>query len=522
MSAFDKIRQHSKEVAELNLRDLLNVPDRFTSLSLTVGEVLFDFSKHLVTPETMALLTDLAREKDVSGACERMFTGEKINNTEGRAVLHTALRAPKDTSVNVDGEDVMPYIHSVLERMRSFSAKVINGQHKGYTGKPITDIVNIGIGGSDLGPRFVVESLQDYKTSLTTHFVSNVDGAAITGVLARVNPETTLFIIASKTFTTEETMLNTTAAKNWFVEMTGSQEAVAKHFVALSTNEKDVAAFGINPDLMFPFRDWVGGRYSLWSAIGLSIMLSIGPSNFDRLLAGAHTMDTHFRETPLERNVPVIMGMLGVWYRNFWNYPAHLLLPYDDRLAKMAKFVQQMDMESNGKSVTRNGMPVTTETGPFIFGEPGTDSQHSFMQLVHQGTTPIPADFIICAEPHHQLADNHATLLSNCFAQSRALAIGQTLEEADGDALRVFPGNRPSTTIMLPSMSPFSLGLLLAAYEHKVFVQGIIWDLNSFDQPGVELGKKLAKSLKPAVQSGTPADNLDQSTNGLIRHLGGI
>lgn len=521
MTALDNLKQHRQAAATFSLRDLLTKPERFESLSLTVDNVLFDFSKHLATPETIRLLSQLAQEKNLAAERERMFTGETINNTEGRAVLHTALRAPQGTTVNVDGENVMPYIHDVLDRMRAFSTKVINGEHKGYTGKAITDVVNIGIGGSDLGPRFVVEALQDYHTSLTTHFVSNVDGAAITGVLEKINPETTLFIIASKTFTTEETMLNAAAAKSWLVAKTGNNDAVSKHFVALSTNEKDVAAFGINPDLMFPFRDWVGGRYSLWSAIGLSIMLSVGPDNFDKLLQGAHTMDTHFREAPLEENVPVIMGLLGVWYRNFWDYPAHLLLPYDDRLAKLAKFVQQMDMESNGKAVTRDGKPAATETGPFLFGEPGTDSQHSFMQLVHQGTTPIPADFIVCAKPHHKLAENHTTLLSNCFAQSRALAIGQTLEEAEGDPLRVFPGNRPSTTIMLPAMTPASLGLLLAAYEHKVFVQGIIWGLNSFDQPGVELGKKLAKSLKPAVQSATPAEKLDQSTNGLIRYLGG-
>lgn len=521
MSTWDTLSQHQKTVQTSPLRDLLAKPDRFGQFSLNFEGALFDFSKHLATSETIDLLVKLAEEKNLEAARDRMFSGEKINNTEGRAVLHTALRNPEGRKVEVDGEDVMPYIHSVLKRMRAFSDNVINGTHKGYTGKAITDVVNIGIGGSDLGPRFVVEALQDYHSSLTTHFVSNVDGAAINAVLKKVNPETTLFIVASKTFTTEETMLNANVAKDWFVKKAGSSDAVAKHFVALSTNEKDVSAFGINPDLMFPFRDWVGGRYSLWSAIGLSIMLSIGPKNFDQLLAGAHAMDTHFKTAPLGKNIPVLMGLLGVWYRNFWNYPAHLLLPYDDRLAKLAKYVQQMDMESNGKAVTRHGTPVTSETGPFLFGEPGTDSQHSFMQLVHQGTTPIPADFIVCAKPHHPYADNHLSLLTNCLAQSRALAIGQTLAEADGDAFRVFGGNRPSTTIILPTMSPFTLGLLLAAYEHKVFVQGIVWDLNSFDQPGVELGKKLAKSLKPAVQSAKPADNLDQSTNGLIRHLGG-
>lgn len=520
MNAWDAVANHQQHTI-FNLRELFTKADRFRALSLSVENTLFDFSKHLVTPETMTLLVNLAKDKNLEAYRDQMFKGDKINNTEGRAVLHTALRAPENTNVEVDGENVMPYIHGVLKAMRAFSSAVITGKHTGYTGKAITDIVNIGIGGSDLGPRFVVEALQDYHTALKTHFVSNVDGAAISAVLRQINPETTLFIVASKTFTTEETMLNANVAKDWFVKQAGSEDAVAKHFVALSTNEKDVRAFGINPDLMFPFRDWVGGRYSLWSAIGLSIMLSVGPDNFDQLLAGAHAMDTHFKTAPLDKNVPVMMGLLGVWYRNFWDYPAHLLLPYDDRLGKLAKYVQQMDMESNGKSVTRHGTHVSHETGPFLFGEPGTDSQHSFMQLVHQGTTPIPADFIICAKPHHPYADNHLSLLTNCLAQSRALAIGQTLAEADGDAFRVFDGNRPSTTIILPELSPFTLGLMLAAYEHKVFVQGIVWELNSFDQPGVELGKKLAKSLKQSVQSATPANNLDQSTQGLIRHLGG-
>lgn len=521
MSAWDNLNQHRTATQNLSLRDLLSEPDRFKTFSFEVSGTLFDFSKHLVTIDTIKSLVTLAAEKNVESFRDQMFAGEKINTTEKRAVLHTALRAPVDRSLMIDGEDIMPYIHGVLDRMRAFSNRVISGEHTGYSGKKITDVVNIGIGGSDLGPRFVCESLRDYATRLKVHFVSNVDGSAMSSVLAQVDPETTLFIVASKTFTTEETMLNAVVAKDWLIRKSGSEASIARHFVALSTNEKEVTAFGINPDLMFPFRDWVGGRYSLWSAIGLSIMLCVGPDNFDQLLAGAHSMDTHFKETPLERNVPVLMGLLGVWYRNFWNYPAHLLLPYDDRLTKLAKYVQQMDMESNGKAVTRDGQPVTTETGPFLFGEPGTDSQHSFMQLVHQGTTPIPADFIVCAKPHHDLKDNHTSLLANCLAQSRALAVGQTLAEAENDPFRVFTGNRPSTTIILPEMSPFALGQLLAAYEHKVFVQGIVWNLNSFDQPGVELGKKLAKTLKPVLQSGTSPDKLDQSTQGLIAYIGG-
>ncbi len=520
MTAWSLLKQHHAALATtISLRALLDLSDRFNAMSFGVNGTLFDFSKHLVTPETLALLIDLAKDKGVAEARDKMFKGDKINNTEKRSVLHTAVRAPLTPPLVVDGEDVMPFIHDVLGKMRAFSTRVISGEHKGHTGKSITDIVNIGIGGSDLGPRFVCEALRDYQTSLTTHFVSNVDGSAITAVLDKVNPETTLFIVASKTFTTEETMLNASIAKDWLIKHTGKPDSVAKHFAALSTNEKEVTAFGINPDQTFPFRDWVGGRYSLWSAIGLSIMLHVGPDNFDALLAGAHAMDTHFKTAPLEKNIPVLMGMLGVWYRNFWDYPAHLLLPYDDRLAKLAKFIQQMDMESNGKSVRADGTPVQSTTGPFIFGEPGTDSQHSFMQLVHQGTTPIPADFIVCKQPHHHLAASHTSLLANCLAQSRALAIGQTFAEAGNDPHAVFSGNRPSTTIVLPELSPFALGQLLAAYEHKVFVQGIVWGLNSFDQPGVQLGKKLATNLKPLLNGTAPLESVDASTQGLLRHL---
>lgn len=520
MTAWTLLGQHQAELANtLNLRALLADDSRFKNLSLDADGLLFDFSKHLVTADTVKLLLDLARERGVEAARERMFSGEKINNTEKRAVLHTATRAPLTPPVTVDGEDIMPFVHEVLGRMRAFSTRVISGEHRGYTGKVITDVVNIGIGGSDLGPRFVCEALRDHATHLRAHFVSNVDGSAMASTLAAVDPETTLFIVASKTFTTEETMLNAGVAKAWLVERLGSEAAVASHFVALSTNEKEVSAFGIGAEQTFPFRDWVGGRYSLWSAIGLSIMLHVGPDNFDALLAGAHAMDRHFRTAPLERNIPIMMGVLGIWYRNFWAYPAHLLLPYDDRLAKLAKFIQQMDMESNGKAVRADGAPVGCETGPFIFGEPGTDSQHSFMQLVHQGTTPIPADFIVCKKPHHSLTANHASLLANCLAQSRALAVGQTLAEAGDDPFGVFPGNRPSTTIILPELSPYALGQLLAAYEHKVFVQGIIWGLNSFDQPGVQLGKKLANNLKPLLQSSTSPETVDASTRGLISHL---
>lgn len=512
------LERHQKDVQKLHLRELLKEPGRFETLSVIHEGALFDFSKHLVTAETLPLLTALARARDVEGARDRMFAGEHINSTEDRAVLHTALRAPASAEVMVDGENVIPYVQATLDKMAAFADRLHAGEQTGYTGKRFTDIVNIGIGGSDLGPRFVTQALQNYQKDVTIHLVSNVDGAAISSVLAKVDPETTLFIIASKTFTTEETMLNADAAKAWLLGKAPA-EAVAQHFIALSTNEDAVKAYGIAPENMFPFRDWVGGRYSLWSAIGMSIMLAVGSVHFRQLLAGARAMDEHFLTAPLENNIPVLMGMLGIWYRNFWDYPAHLLLPYDDRLARLAKYIQQMDMESNGKSVDRDGKAVTYETGPFIFGEPGTDSQHSFMQLVHQGTTPLPADFVICKKPHHDLAANHRSLIANCLAQSKALALGQTLDEAKGDPFRVFPGNRPSTTIVLPELSPYTLGQLLAAYEHKVFVQGIVWNLNSFDQPGVELGKKLAKNIAPALTDPGKTQGFDSSTIGLLKFL---
>ncbi len=516
LPAWTALTRH--QTASFELRSLLAQPGRMAGFTHEVGGVYFDFSKHLATPETLSLLTDLARACDVEIWRDRMFAGEKINTTEKRAVLHTALRSPEKSGIVIDGEDALAFIHAGLDKMTAFSDRVRSGVLKGYSGKAFTDIVNIGIGGSDLGPRFVCEALQDYHDGPAVHFVSNVDGAAMVQVLERINPETTLFIVASKTFTTEETMLNASVARDWLIAKSGSAAAVSSHFVALSTNEKDVAAFGIAPDNMFPFREWVGGRYSLWSPIGLSIMLAIGAQNFRAMLAGAYVMDTHFRTAPLDKNVPVLMALLGVWYRNFWDYPAHLLLPYDVRLARIAKYTQQMDMESNGKSVDRDGNAVTYPTSPFIFGEPGTDSQHSYMQLVHQGTTPIPADFIVCKKPHHHLTANHTSLLANCMAQSLALAAGQTLDEAGGDPFRVFSGNRPSTTIVLPELSPATLGTLLAAYEQKVFVQGILWNLNSFDQPGVELGKKLAKPITVAL-NGKEYLALDASTEALIKYL---
>ncbi len=490
------------------------------SLSVQFEKALFDFSKHLATPQTMALLIKLARESGVEAQRDKMFAGEKINNTEGRAVLHIACRADENADIRVDGENVVPFVHDVLDRMGKFSNALRNKSHLGHTGKPITDVVNIGIGGSDLGPRFVVDALQDYCDGPTVHFVSNVDGQDIAQTLKKLNPETTLFIVASKTFTTQETMMNAAVAKDWLLQ-SAPEFAVAHHFAALSTNLEAVKAFGISEENMFPFREWVGGRYSLWSAIGLSIDIAIGHKRFTELLSGARAMDQHFKTAPLEQNIPVLMGMLGVWYRNFYDYGTHALLPYDNRLAKLAKFTQQMDMESNGKAVDRDGKPVNYATGPVIFGEPGTDSQHSFMQLVHQSPSPIPADFILCKKPAHSLDQNHKALCANFMAQTRALAIGQTLDEAGGDASRVFTGNRPTTSIILPELTPFYLGLLIAAYEHKVFVQGAVWNLNSYDQPGVELGKKLATPILGWLNGGAAPSATDSSTDRLYKFLMG-
>lgn len=518
-TVFKELQSHHAAHADMNLRTLLTDQDRYQRLVIQhESGAVFDFSKHLATDETFDLLLKLARSRDVEGWRRKMFAGEKINNTEDRAVLHTALRAPATADIRVDGDNVVPGVHETLQRMAVLANGIRQGTIRGATGKAMAAIVNIGIGGSDLGPRFVTEALRDVHDGPAVHFVSNVDGHAISRTLSSLDPETTMIVVASKTFTTEETMMNAAVARDWLVNALGADKT-GLHLVALSTAVDKAGAFGVSADRVFGFSDWVGGRYSLWSAIGFSIMVAIGPDRFRALLDGAHAADTHFRDAPLDENIPVLMGLLGVLYRNVHGYGAHLLLPYDDRLAKLAKFIQQMDMESNGKSVDRDGNPAGVATGPVIFGEPGTDSQHSFMQLVHQGQV-VPADFITIVKPHHDLADNHRTLLANCFAQSRALAIGQTLEEANGDPSRVFSGNRPSTTILLPELNPYHLGFLLALYEHKVFVQGIIWGLNSFDQPGVELGKKLAKAITPAL-AGDRVDGLDLSTEALIRAVRG-
>lgn len=530
--SWQKLKEHFAKVENLQMRDMFaSEEDRFQKFSLRFNDILLDYSKNRITAETMQLLFNVAAEADLKGWTEKMFTGQKINNTEGRAVLHTALRNRGQRAVMVDGKDVMPAVREVLAHMREFTEDVRNGKWLGYTGKTITDVVNIGIGGSDLGPVMVTEALKAYsKRDLNVHFVSNVDATHIMEVLRTVDPERTIFIIASKTFTTQETIANANTAKEWFL---GSQpeEAIARHFVALSTNEKEVAAFGIDTKNMFGFWDWVGGRYSLWSAIGLSIAVYIGMDNFEELLTGAYEMDQHFRNTPFEENLPVVLALLGVWYNNFFNAETHAILPYDQYLHRFAAYFQQGDMESNGKSVTRDGVRVDYSTGPVIWGEPGTNGQHAFYQLIHQGTKLIPADFIAPVISHNPQGEHHAMLLSNFFAQTEALMKGKTSDEArkeleaqglSGEKLeallphKVFEGNKPSNSIFVKKITPRTLGALIAMYEHKIFVQGIIWDVNSYDQWGVELGKQLAKVILPELKSDEKVTTHDSSTNGLI------
>ncbi len=528
---------HRDALAGTTLRALFDAdPGRFDRFSLRLGGLLLDVSKNRVTDETLSLLTALARARDVEGWRDRMFAGDRINTTEDRAVLHTALRNRANRPVLVDGRDVMPDVNAVLARMAAFCDRVRDGDWRGHTGKPITDIVNIGIGGSDLGPAMAAQALTPWRhPRLTGHFVSNVDGTHIAEVLKRVDPETTLFIIASKTFTTQETIANARTARAWFLEKAGDEAAVAKHFVAVSTNEAEVRAFGIDPANMFGFWDWVGGRYSLWSAIGLPLALLIGPERFTEFLAGGHAMDEHFRNAPLDRNMPVILAMLGIWYGNFHGCAAHAVLPYDQYLARFPAYLQQLDMESNGKGVDRDGNPVDYDTGPIIFGEPGTNGQHAFYQLIHQGTRVIPCDFIATRETMNPVGRHHALLLSNALAQPEALLKGKTAEEVRAelagegkagpalDALlphKVFPGDRPTNFLLFDRMDPHALGMLVALYEHKVFVQGVVWNINSFDQWGVELGKQLAKTILPELEGAAPKPH-DSSTAGLIRALRG-
>ena len=533
LPAWTALRDHHREIAPLHLRDLFAAdPGRFDRFHARVGPVLLDYSKNRVTDRTMALLLDLVRQAEVPAQVERMFRGERINRTEDRAALHTALRQQGDESVLVDGRDVMPDVRAVLERMRGFATDVRDGHHRGAGGHEITDVVNIGIGGSDLGPKMVTAALAPYAHErLGSHFVSNVDPSDLARTLAPLDPRTTLFLVASKTFTTQETMANARQARGWLQRGLGDEGAVRQHFVALSTHREAVTAFGIDPERMFPFWDWVGGRYSLWSAIGLSIMLAVGPERFDELLRGAHEVDQHLRFTPPEANVPMIMALLGVWYHGFFGAETHAILPYDQLLLHFASYFQQGDMESNGKSVTQDGEPVAVGTGPIVWGQPGTNGQHAFYQLLHQGTRLVPCDFLAAARSHHPLGEQHEILLSNFFAQTEALMRGRTAAEVRAEleaagvrgerlrllvAARTFEGNRPTNSFLYPRLTPSVLGSLIALYEHKIFVQGVIWGINSFDQWGVELGKVLASAILPELAGDAPATRHDASTNGLI------
>lgn len=534
-NGYQELRDHGFELATRHLRALFESDShRFARFSIAVDDLLLDYSKNRVLARTMELLVALARDANLETERDHMFAGERINATEGRAVLHTALRAPRDQEILVDGRDIVSDIHAVLDAMAVFATRVRTGGLLGATGLAFTDVVNIGIGGSDLGPAMVTLALAPYHDGPRVHFVSNVDGAHLADTLKTLNPATTLFIVASKTFTTQETMTNALSARQWLVKALG-EAAVGAHFCAVSTALPKVAAFGIGADRVFGFWDWVGGRYSVWSAIGLPVMIAVGPEHFRAFLEGGHAMDTHFRTAPLEKNLPVILGLLGVWYRCGLGLTTQAILPYDQRLARFAAHLQQVDMESNGKGVRRDGTPVGGPTGPIVFGEPGTNGQHAFYQLIHQGTDVIPCDFLIAAEPHEAMGDHHAKLIANCLAQSEALMRGKTETEvraelaAKGataeaiDALaphKVFPGNRPSTTLVYRKLDPFTLGRLLALYEHKVFVQGILFDVNSFDQWGVELGKELAAELLPMVEGRAEVpDTKDASTRGLLAHV---
>lgn len=532
-AAWQALQKHFDEMKDVTIADLFAKDgDRFSKFSATFDDqMLVDYSKNRITEETLAKLQDLAKECDLAGAIKSMFSGEKINRTENRAVLHVALRNRSNTPILVDGKDVMPEVNAVLEKMKTFSEAIISGEWKGYTGKAITDVVNIGIGGSDLGPYMVTEALRPYKNHLNMHFVSNVDGTHIAEVLKKVNPETTLFLVASKTFTTQETMTNAHSARDWFLKAAGDEKHVAKHFAALSTNAKAVGEFGIDTANMFEFWDWVGGRYSLWSAIGLSIVLSIGFDNFVELLSGAHAMDKHFSTTPAEKNLPVLLALIGIWYNNFFGAETEAILPYDQYMHRFAAYFQQGNMESNGKYVDRNGNVVDYQTGPIIWGEPGTNGQHAFYQLIHQGTKMVPCDFIAPAITHNPLSDHHQKLLSNFFAQTEALAFGKSREVVEQEyrdqgkdpatldyvvPFKVFEGNRPTNSILLREITPFSLGALIALYEHKIFTQGVILNIFTFDQWGVELGKQLANRILPELKDDKEISSHDSSSNGLI------
>ena len=535
--AWKALEAHQSQLAHTTIADLFKQEqNRFNDYSLTFeNQILVDFSKNKINQETLKLLRQLAKESALDESINAMFTGEKINRTENRAVLHTALRNRSNTPVYVDGKDVMPEVNAVLAKMSAFCDRVISGEWKGYTGKAITDVVNIGIGGSDLGPYMVTEALRPYKNHLNMHFVSNVDGTHIAETLKKVNPETTLFLVASKTFTTQETMTNANSARDWLLAAAKDNSSVAKHFAALSTNGKAVAEFGIDTNNMFEFWDWVGGRYSLWSAIGLSIALSIGFDNFEALLSGAHEMDKHFRTAPLEKNIPATLALVGLWNTNFLGAQTEAILPYDQYLHRFAAYFQQGNMESNGKYVDRNGNVIRDyQTGPIIWGEPGTNGQHAFYQLIHQGTMLIPCDFIAPAQSHNPLGDHHSKLLSNFFAQTEALAFGKTKEEVEAEFVKagksldevkdivpfkVFTGNKPTNSILVQKITPFVLGALIAMYEHKIFTQGVIFNIFSFDQWGVELGKQLANRILPELADKENVSSHDSSTNGLINQF---
>ncbi|MHA8102044.1 glucose-6-phosphate isomerase [Aquirufa nivalisilvae] len=534
-TAYQKLLSDKKRLESSSISALFHADsERQKKYSLFFQNILIDYSKNILDAETFEHLIELAKECQLESAIQAQLNGEAINQTEGRAVLHTALRKPKGQSQLLNGVDINADIHQVRAHMKEFTEQVVSGTWKGFTNKSITDVVNIGIGGSDLGPVMVTEALKPYKTHLNVHFVSNVDGTHIAEILKKVNPETTIFLIASKTFTTQETMANAFTARDWFLKTAKDEAAVSKHFVALSTNKTQVEKFGIDSANMFAFWDWVGGRYSLWSAIGLSICLSIGYDNFESLLSGAHEMDLHLANTPLEANAPVILALLGIWYVNFWNAPTQAILPYDQYMHRFAAYFQQGDMESNGKTVDRTGKRVNYATGPVIWGEPGTNGQHAFYQLIHQGTQMIPADFIAPAKTHNPIGNHHTLLMSNFFAQTEALMNGKSLEIVKSELVKaglneseieklapfkVFEGNKPTNSILAKEINPATLGALIAMYEHKIFVQGVIWNIFSYDQWGVELGKQLANSILPELENEDKIQSHDSSTNGLINQF---
>ncbi len=532
-AAWKKLKEHYEEMKNVHMEDMFRADrDRFPRFSLRFEDIFVDYSKNIIKKETLSLLLELAKELKLKDSIDKMFSGDKINETEGRAVLHTALRNRSNTPVHVDGKNVMPDVNAVLKQIEDFSEKVISGNWKGYTGKPVKDIVNIGIGGSDLGPVMVTEALRPFcKSHINTHFVSNIDGTHITETLKKTSPETTLFMIASKTFTTQETMTNAHTARKWFLDSAKDDSFIKHHFIAISTNEKEVKKFGIDTQNMFGFWDWVGGRYSLWSAIGLSIACATGFTHFIHMLEGAHAMDRHFKETPFEENIPVILALIGIWYNNLFDAQTEAILPYDQYMHRFPAYFQQGNMESNGKCVDRNGNSVSHQTGPVIWGEPGTNGQHAFYQLIHQGTKLIPCDFIAPAISQNPTGEHHNILLSNFFAQTEALMKGKNEKTVIEELIKagksneeikkltpfkIFKGNKPTNSILCKKIDPRTLGSLIAMYEHKIFVQGIIWNIFSFDQWGVELGKQLAKKIQLELINDNPVSSHDSSTNGLI------